>query len=328
MELPIELRTAIDQSVEGQPAKQLAEAARGLSERYRTRRAGRLVHGDLQATAYAAYRMPATYAAVAGALDEAGARQPAFQPKTLLDVGGGPGTAAWAAVAVWPEIERATILDRDRAMIALGKRLAAASREAALRGARWLEADALAMPLPPAELVTEAYTLNELQPDQAETVVRRLWDATLHTLVLVEPGTPDGYHAVHEAAAVLPEANVIAPAPGDWNCLASEGDWLHFSARVPRTRLLRHIKQGELSYEDEKYAYVVLSRHPGLPIVARVIRHPQIRPGRIALVLCTWGGVLEIVVTRSNKPAYRLAKTLVWGSPISQLEAAQLGLDV
>ncbi|MGI8802059.1 MAG: small ribosomal subunit Rsm22 family protein, partial [Solirubrobacteraceae bacterium] len=49
--------------------------------------------------AYAAYRAPATYAAVAAALTQVRLLRPEWRPRTLLDLGAGPGVAAWAALA-------------------------------------------------------------------------------------------------------------------------------------------------------------------------------------------------------------------------------------
>jgi ribosomal protein RSM22 (predicted rRNA methylase) len=95
---------------------------------------------------------------------------------------------------------------------------------------------------------------------------------------------------------------------------------------VPRTRLQRLLKEASLSYEDEKFAYVVASRELGLPIAARVVRHPQNRKGHVRLVLCSAGGIRHVVVARSNREAFRRAKDLHWGSAIALEEADLFGL--
>lgn len=82
-----------------------------------------------------------------------------------------------------------------------------------------------------------------------------------------------------------------------------------------------------MSYEDEKYSYVAVSRAEGLPIAARVIRHPQVRSGHIRLVLCTPVGVKHVVVARSNREAYRRARELRWGSAIPVEDGRLYGLQ-
>lgn len=105
------------------------EAASSLSLRYRAGNPGGAgyIASDSDAAAYAAARMPATYAAVHRVLAEATARIPGFQPQRLLDAGAGPGTATWAALAVWPGLRAVTLLEKDAHMAALGQSLAARS---------------------------------------------------------------------------------------------------------------------------------------------------------------------------------------------------------
>ena len=72
MELPAELRNAVNQEVTGRSAKDLAKVVEGLSARYRSSLQepahSRLVQTLDDAVAYAAFRLPATYGAVYGAL--------------------------------------------------------------------------------------------------------------------------------------------------------------------------------------------------------------------------------------------------------------------
>lgn len=333
MHLPDDLRTAIEYSVEGVPARTLAAAARDLSQRYRGEyghAASPLLRSRGDVAAYAAYRLPATFAAVAAVLEETSDRQPDFNPESMLDVGGGPGTATWAALEIWPHIRRVTILERDRDMIELGEQLAREAESAAIRDARWRQADITAQwDAEPADLTVAAYMLGELPEESRPQFIRELWAHTTSTCALVEPGTPAGFAVIRAATQELTRlgAAIIAPFPAGWECIEGPDDWCHFSARVPRTRLHRAAKEGTLAHEDEKFSYVVASRLPALPVAARVIRHPQIRSGHIRLVLCTAAGVRHMVVTRKNREAFRRAKDLTWGSAIAPEEAALFALD-
>ena len=124
----------------------IAKAATDLSRRYRTGRPGsdgRFAKTNSDIQAYAAFRMPATYAALCAALGEVKARLSPLSPRTLLDAGSGPGTAMWAATAVWPEIEQCTLIEREPEMIVLGKRLATYSELDAVRRATWIRQTSL-----------------------------------------------------------------------------------------------------------------------------------------------------------------------------------------
>lgn len=75
--------------------------------------------------------------------------------------------------------------------------------------------------LPQAELVCEGYMLGELEAGMRLSVAEKLWNACGQMLVLIEPGTPQGFanlRAVRERLTAL-GAYVAAPCPqGSGNC--------------------------------------------------------------------------------------------------------------
>lgn len=325
MNVPEELRIALTDELAAIPQHSLAAATTRLSARYRgdrsTNEAGRLARSPVDIAAYAAYRLPATFAAISAALIEVRQRNPDWQPATLLDAGAGPGTALWAAHAIWPTLARATLLERERGMIDIGKRLVSHANSATLREATWRQCDLLKpWEHAPCDLVIMAYTLDELPLPRLNEMIARLWSVTNHTLVLVEPGTPAGFALIRQARQQLIDAggHVIAPCPHQETCPMPDDDWCHFAQRVARTSLHRQAKQAALSYEDEKFSYVAVSRLPALPIMGRVLRHPQVRPGHIYLDLCTPTGLRHPVVTRKDRDAFREARDLRWGDAISE----------
>jgi ribosomal protein RSM22 (predicted rRNA methylase) len=322
MDIPESLQAAIEREAATCRTRDLARAVEDLSQRYRCGQAnGDRVHvrSDIDAAAYAAYRLPATFGAVSAALRFVRALKPHWQPRSLLDLGAGPGTTAWAALAIFPGIESVTLVERDRRMIALGRRLAAQSPRP-LAGARWEQGDiARASCFAPADLVVAAYALGEIPSATLDQVVDGAWTLTRGILLIVEPGTPAGFALIREQRRrlIAAGAGVVAPCPHSEECPMTAGDWCHFAQRVPRTALQRQLKRGRLSYEDEKFSYVALSCDPDAqPIAARVIRHPQIRSGHIYLDLCTPSGLQRRIVTRSQREAFRRARDLHWGSPL------------
>ncbi|GAA3236506.1 hypothetical protein GCM10020256_55210 [Streptomyces thermocoprophilus] len=212
---------------------------------------------------------------------------PEWVPAGHVDVGGGTGAATWAVTAVWDGTRPTTVLDWAEPALALGRELAAANP--ALAGARWQRAriDG-ALTLEPTDLVTVSYVLNELTAADRAALVEAAASAA-QAVVIVEPGTPDGYARVLEARDRLVAAGfrVAAPCPHSEACPIVPGtDWCHFSARVSRSSLHRQVKGGSLPYEDEKFAYVAATRFPVTPVPSRVVRKPQIRKGQVLLDLC------------------------------------------
>jgi len=326
MDAPETLRAALNSLAEDYPTHALAQAAAALSATYRAEGDTPFpaaITSSVAAAAYAITRLPATYAALAAALSAAAQRLPAWRPASLLDIGAGPGVSAWAASAVWPSLSAATLLERDQRMIAVGQRLL---QEAPIeRSITWRQADATGdwgrLPSEPFDLCVSSYTLNELPHERRLAMVARLWEVCSGALALVAPGTPAGFAAIREARGWLTSAgaHIIAPCPHADACPMPPGDWCHFSQRLARSRLHRQLKGGDAPFEDEKYAYVVVAREPGTPIAARVIRHPLVRPGHIALELCAPEGLLRAEVTRSERAAWRTAREAHWGSALDAL---------
>ncbi|NTU80609.1 MAG: rRNA methyltransferase [Chloroflexales bacterium] len=321
MELPSQLRLSLERELRGHDGAALAREAASLSARYRG--GGELTGPQRPTTAlaYAATRMPATYAATAAAMAALDAGLPGLAPRTLLDIGAGTGAALWAAASSWPGLEAADLIERDATMLALGGRLAAAGG-GAVAGARWIRADVLGpWQTAPHDLVTAAYVLGELPEAAQATLTARLWALAAGALLLVEPGTPRGWATIRAARERLRAAGarIVAPCPHEGACPLPDdptADWCHFAQRLARSRAHRAAKGADLGYEDEKYAYIAVARPPGDLVGARVLRHPVTRPGRIELTLCTRDDLRRTVVTKGDREAWRLARNLEWGDGI------------
>lgn len=323
MNIPETMKLALQDELAAVPPKSLAEAAAMLSQRYREDRAARggmrLVRSSMDSAAYAAFRMPATFAAVYAVLAATYRLRLACHPRSLLDAGAGPGTGMWAAHELWPQIDCATLLEREPSMLALGKRIAGYSRAPVLREAVWKQCDLVSQwEQPPHDLVMMSYALGEIPAARRSEVVARLWLHTKDTLIIIEPGTTEGFAVIRKARQELLDAGarMVAPCPHERPCPMPENDWCHFAQRVTRTALQRHVKQAELSYEDEKFSYIAVSRETATPIAGRVIRHPQVRSGHIYLDLCTPGGLQRTIVTRKEGAAFREARGLRWGDAL------------
>ncbi|GAA2454653.1 small ribosomal subunit Rsm22 family protein [Streptomyces glaucus] len=313
------LRAALAGLLDGLPPKAAAQAVERLIANYRGRTPtdAPVLRDRSDVAAYAAYRMPATFEAVCAALAAFAEAAPGWTPGGHVDVGGGTGAATWAVGATWPGERPVTVLDWAEPALALGRELAAA--HPALRTAEWRRSRIGAeLTIESTDLVTVSYVLGELTDADRAAVVDAAARAA-QAVVIVEPGTPDGYARVLEARDRLVRAglHVAAPCPHSAACPIAPGtDWCHFSARVSRSSLHRQVKGGSLAYEDEKFAYVAAARFPVAPAPARVVRRPQIRKGQVLLDLCeTEPALRRATVTKRHGELYRAARDTDWGDP-------------
>jgi ribosomal protein RSM22 (predicted rRNA methylase) len=336
------LRASIDDLMSGTKTTQLAAHVERLSALYRAAEPATvpILATDAAVLAYAAYRMPATYAVARASLQHLRNAIPDLQPRTLLDLGAGTGAVAWAATEVWPAISEVRLREQSGHAIALGKRLMESSGSPTLQGAQWQrwqlpssrDADVPANPAQPAkpdvpvdtdelaDLGTAAYVLGELTPDQQTTLLRALTTAA-RTVVVIEPGTPAGFGRIINARSHLLESGftIAAPCPHELTCpMLARNDWCHFAERLERSSLHRALKAGELSYEDEKFSYVAAVRTDvHRPVLHRsddrILRHPTQRKGLVSLQLCDASGqAIELKVSKSQG-LYKAARHAEWG---------------
>lgn len=316
MELPLQLRQAVEAGLQGVPLADLTAAASALSQRYREEvRDGRLHLSDAKlALAYIATRMPATYAAIHASMAALAQSQPDFAPRSLLDVGAGPGTVMWAASGLWPDLEAATLFEASPAVRAIGEKLAASASVARIA---WRAGDLRSgLSEQQHDLVTLAYVLDELAPKDRGALIDRLWSLTRHTLLIVEPGTTKGWKRILDARTQLiaEGAHILAPCPHAQTCPIIEPDWCHFSARVARSRIHRLAKEAEVPWEDEKFIYLAAARSPTTATAARVLAPPESASGRVRLKLCNPdGSTTHRLVTRREGDAFKQARRCDWG---------------
>lgn len=326
MEFPAALRAAVERKAEQYRTAELQAAAYALSSRYRQESGAgrRLLTSDREALAYSYVRMPATFAAVADAL---GYALETFRGEisSLLDAGAGSGAASWAAAGLLP-LERITCLEREEAMLRLGRELMREGAEP-LRNARWIREDLLQSRqtgrgesseegIPEkADLVIASYVLNEMAPADRAGALIKLWKAAEKLLLIVEPGTPAAFAVLRDARSVLLGcgAHIAAPCPHEKPCRLDDGDWCHFTCRVQRSKLHKLLKGGDAPYEDEKYAYMAFVKEEPERVRARVLRHPYVEKGQIRLELCTAAANRTVVVRKRDGESFKAARKVKCG---------------
>jgi len=285
-----------------------------LTKRYRTKQG--IEQGGFmspsEAIAYIAARLPATFAAIEDVL----LRVPLDNITSVLDLGAGPGTAALAAILRWPVCQRFHLVEGDAFMREASQKLLKDLPQIQYHHLSFQKENLLTLSLDSSyDLVLLSYVLTELEANDQEVVLRKAWEVAEKGLVIVVPGTPNGYQQLMELRNLLIEwgAFIAAPCPHHEKCPLKEGDWCHFSTRFSRPSFHRQVKAASLPYEDEKYSYLVALREPVWRTSARIIRKPLSRPGHVILDLCTSKGVERRTISKRDKERYRTTTKMVWG---------------
>lgn len=269
--------------------------------------------------AYLAARAPATFAACRKVLAEAAHAAPQLKPASLLDVGAGPGTASWAALTQWPSLARITQIEATPAFADLAADLNGASGLAPLHEAKLLRVslqDASAGEN--ADAVLASYVLAELPLAVIAATVTSLWNRAGAALILVEPGTPQGFARIRAARDSLIGAGAVIAAPCTHanECPMAGADWCHFKTRLPRRRLHMHAKGAGVPFEDEAYSYLVALRH-GAPVTGqRILSPPVVSKAAVRLKLCGAEGLSERHIPARDRHAFKAAKKLQWGEAL------------
>lgn len=317
--LPPALAAAVAERVR---PERLGAAATRLSVGYRANLPSRQAVPDaVGVAAYAASRMPATYAAVTAALDRLAAARPDFAPRAILDLGAGPGTASWAAATLWPTVDSLTMVEASADFRALAADLASAGppvlSHADIR--RGDIARPSGLPEGGFDLAIVAYALTELDLPAAERLVDDLV-GRVGRIVIVEPGTPrdHGRLMAVRQVALAAGARILAPCPHAGACPLPPHDWCHTSVRVERSRAHLRLKGGTVPFEDERYAYLVLesqsSAGAGDESGGRILRPPHLSKHEIVFSLCRPDGTLgEARVASRDRAVFKVAGKLGWG---------------
>jgi ribosomal protein RSM22 (predicted rRNA methylase) len=263
----------------------LRQAAEEISQRYRLGEKPYLTRKE-HYLAYLITRYPATLAAISQVFKTV----KNFSIESILDLGAGPGTGWVAAQNYFPMLKQATLLETDPEFIALGQ-------QNTDERVTWQEAH-LPCTLTPHDLVLMSYSLNEM-PDPEE-IIHLAFAATKKLLVIIEPGTPEGYARIIKIRTQLLDigAHIVAPCPNALPCPMQSNDWCHFPARVERSAQHRQLKGGTLGYEDEKFSYLIVSKEKVETPCARLVAPTAMHGGHVQLTLCTQGHIEKKTVSK------------------------------
>ena len=316
MDIPKGLKDSINRLLSENKASNIIENAQTISNRYRKNdgKGKRLLTNESEAVSYATSRMPATYAAVYSVFKQILAN---YNEKmtSLLDVGAGTGAGTWAVNEI-ENMSQITCLEIEKSMSNIGKKL---MKNTALDNVQWKSYDILQDEIvEKADIVLTSYMINELSEQEREKAVLKLWQATDKLMVVIEPGTPEGFKNILNIRNLIKEQGgyIVAPCCCNDECPIKENDWCAFYARVARSSIHRQAKGGNLGYEDEKFSYIAFSKMPVEITGERILRHPQINSGFVKVKLCTADGIQEKTYSKKDGEIYKKIKKLDAGEKI------------
>ena len=295
-------KTLIESLVEGYKLTELKNEAFSLIARYQDKNVnnGDVIDTDLKAKVYAVIRMPATYKV---SIEVFKRIFNLYNPniESVLDVGSGLGSMI-DALKEYKEIDITDALEINTHMINISEEINS--------NINYMNKDIRSENITPHDLVMSSYVLNEIGTRHRKEVMRKMFEAANKLLVVVEPGTPEGFQVIKEFRdyALSHGGYIIAPCTHQGRCPMAN-DWCHFLTRVERSRLHKLLKEGDAPYEDEKYSYIAISKEPIKNEGNRILRHPHIYKGMVEVEACYKDGIKREQI-RKNHPLYKVIKKL------------------
>ncbi|OQR86146.1 hypothetical protein ACHHYP_10953 [Achlya hypogyna] len=319
-------------------------------------------YGPQETLAYMAHEMDGVYSSVhhvfrqmtkpavsfrKGANDDDANTEP-FAPKSMLDYGGGPGTAAWAARMFFDEsLNEYRVIEPSQSMIDAAQVVMEGFRGLSFRKSlaemkRDIEKGKTY------DLITLSFVLSDITNDvERIAIVSTLWSLLAEggRLVIVDRGNSWGSLQVRsarqfildslttnqeeviasdDAVPVVEGGRILGPCPHSKECPMKEGEWCHFVQRTPQVAQPRlPTPQRWTGYHSMKFSYVTFEKKASSNSAvddteahARLTRGPLTSTRQVTLDLCHPNGTLErraVTKGRAIREAYRAARKSHWG---------------
>ena len=310
MKIPQLLETAIENEIKNIKITELKKYAQNLSNKYmKEERTGKsLLSKEIEALAYSIMRMPATFGAISTTLKYALRLVPDMEINSVLDIGAGTGAVVWA-VNEFISPNKMTCIEREQAMRTVGGKLLKYNND--INSIEWIDSDITNYSFPEkADLIIVSYMINELKPEERKKLMHNLLIIESKIILIIEPGTPEGFKNIKNIQKQVIDvgAYILAPCTAQKVCPLPEDDWCHTTVRIERTKTHKILKDGEAPYEDEKFAYIAITKEKYKTENCRILRHPIIEKGKITLKLCTNGQIEEKIVTKKDGGIFKQAK--------------------
>ena len=303
MQLPLYLQEKIKDFYQDMKKGELLKTQKELTYKYKNEsgESKSLINSKADSLLYAISRMPATYAVIYTLLKQLFEQGFIAGIESVLDVGSGTG-AGYFAIKEFDDDTQINLVERDENMIKVFETLT--DKKVPVQNLDIVR-DRLETK---ADLVMTSYVLSEMKEQDRLNSVLKLLESANKYILIIDTGTPRTYENMMTVKRFVQEKgyNVIAPCMSK-KC-ALKNDYCQFYARVERSALMRQAKQSELSYEDEKYFYMLISKENVKKCEKRIIRRPVIKPNSIEIMVCSNDGILKENYTKKNKELFKKIK--------------------
>ena len=303
MVLPQKVQQKINEMLSDKKMTEYKKVQKSLTQKYKNQ-SGKglsLIDSKQDSLLYAFSRMPATFSVLHTLIQQLQKQQLLKNFDSVIDMGSGTGAGYFAIKELNESIE-ISLFERDKNMIDIFNHFETGEIVEQFDLTK-SQTDKKA------DLVMTSYVLSELSDEQRMLAAKKLFDMTNKYLLIVDTGTPKVWQQMMNIKTALENygAKTLAPCRAKECCL--ENDYCQFYARVERSAVHKQVKDGSLSYEDEKYFYLLFSKDEVfIDDRARLIRRPIIKTNIATLSLCTKNGIMQKDFTKKNKDEYKKAK--------------------
>lgn len=299
-----------------------SDAHLSLRERYRTNQ-GSHFKDDRERLIYLLARLPQTTLVLQQVLRSLQEVVP--EARHFCDFGAGPGNLVWALGALNWSYNSIQLVERDEPMRELGAALLDEAPHYERRKLTW-HARLDEKVLRAIDVSVASYSLGEVQESLRKTIVSELWKQSRYGMVIIEPGTPQGFSVIRSLRAQLIDEGAViqVPCTHEQACPMPPKDWCHFKLNCKRPSFLRQVKNSTLGYEEENYSYVVAVKASEMPSVSkarpygRVVRPPLKRSGHVSLDLCASTGIERMTVSKKDGELYKESRKLSLGDVVQE----------
>lgn len=303
MQLPMHLQEKINNLYLKLPKKKLTETRAELTKKYKeqTGASRSLIGSNEDSLVYSISRMPATFSVIFSLVKNLLDQGYLSDVKSVADIGSGTGAGYFALKEIFEDVEF-HLYERDKYMINAFYELCDEKVEV-------LKTDIIKENISfDADLIISSYVLSEMTESDRLAVVKKLLPKDSKKLLLIDTGTPEVYNEYMRIKDFVQDLgyNIVAPCVSKKCTL--ENDYCQFYARVERSAIHKQTKDATLSYEDEKYFYLLIQKDALGTDKNRVLRRPRFAPNMIEHTLCTPDGIVKKIYTKKDKEQFKSAK--------------------
>ena len=306
MILPAHIQQRVNNLFVGLNKETLVSKREQLTQKYKTSQSVNKSVFDTKtdSAVYAISRMPSTFAVICTLMNDLINQSKLKDVYSVIDIGSGTGAGYFACQEVFGNIN-ISLLERDKNMIDVFDKFETGvqvERFDILRDDIQFDAD----------LVMSNYVFSELNEEGRKIALKKMLDCANRFVLIVDTGTPRTYENFMKLKNMVFEMGYSVVAPCITRKCGLKNDYCQFYARVERSSLLKMSKSADLSYEDEKYFYLLIDKkfESHETNERRVIRRPQIKTNFVELRLCSSLGVSDEKFTKKDKYSYQKAKKI------------------